>query len=283
MNGFFGQIIKSFNPKFFKEIAFQTLGKSLKYFITLLLLLALVLSIKYSITFARIIHEAKEALPTIFERLKEIPEITIKNGELTSPKEFYSTRWEGGGLIIDPFGSPAYYLESPPGKGYIIILKDKLIFQESDMESRTYDLSQLKYFNLKFNEGEKFLTLAANGWQFDLTPEKVKNWANKLILILFPVIFIFVFLFLWIGKLIQVFIFSLFSLILNKVKKTGLNYSSLLNIGIFALTVPLILETLIKLSGIKVPHFGFFYYGLYLVFLTRGILGSREIKPISVK
>jgi hypothetical protein len=62
----------------------------------------------------------------------------------------------------------------------------------------------------------------------------------------------------------------------NKFKKLNLNYSALLNIGIFALTPPLILETLIRLSGMTFPQFGFIYYSLYIIFLLIGISKCKK-------
>jgi len=57
--------------------------------------------------------------------------------------------------------------------------------------------------------------------------------------------------------------------------KVGLNYGGLLNIGIFSLTLPVILETIVKLSGISIPYFGLFNSGLYIAFLIIGILNAK--------
>ncbi len=283
---FWKNLIRSFNPKFFKEIAPQSLKESFKYLAFLLLLLALVLSFKSTINFTQGIQRLSKGLPDFFEELKDFPEITIQNGELILPKEFYTKEWERGGIIIDPEGEIGKYLEILPTKFSVILLKDKIIIPQMTIQSKTekrvgetsvYDLSQIKYFNLRIREGEKLLKLAFDNQKFDLTAKKANKWANTLSLIFFPIATIFIFIFLLIGKLIQVFGFSLISLIINKVKKVGLNYQNLLNIGIFSLTLPLILGTVVKLSGISIPYFGLFNSGLYIAFLVIGILNAKTI------
>lgn len=281
---FWKNLIRSFNPKFFKEISPQPLKESFKYLAFLLLLLALVLSFKSTINFTQGIQRLSKGLPDFFEELKDFPEITIQNGELISPKEFYTKEWEGGRIIIDSEGEIGKYLEILPTKFSVTLLKNKIIISQMTIQSKTekrvgetrvYDLSQIEYFNLKLREGEKLLKLAFDNQKFDLTAEKTNKWANTLSLIFFPIATIFIFIFLLIGKLIQVFGFSLISLIINKVKKVNLNYQSLLNIGIFSLTLPLILDTLVKLSGISIPYFGLFNLGLYIAFLVIGILNAK--------
>jgi len=63
---FWKKIIRSFNPKFFKEIALQPLKESFKYLALLLLLLALILSFKPTINFVQRIQGLAKGLPDFF-------------------------------------------------------------------------------------------------------------------------------------------------------------------------------------------------------------------------
>lgn len=285
---FWRKIIKSFNPKFFKEIAPQPLRRSFKYLLFLLLLLALLLSFKYTIGFSGGVKEIARNLPIFFEKLRDIPEIIIEKGKVTSPKQVFIKEWEKSVFVIDPQGELSYYLALIENYkvGGLVILKDKIIVKSEEGKIEIYDLPEkISYLNLKFNERgkERLFSLTLDRKVFQPTFTEINHWLNIVSFIFFPLCFIFIFFGLWIGKLIQIFVLSLLSLIVNKVKKIGLHYQSLLNIGIFALTLPVILETLVKLSGLEIPFFGFIYYGLYLVFLILGILACKETKTAPIE
>jgi len=275
---FWKRIIRSFNPKFFKEIAPQPLRQSFKYLLFLFLLLTLLLSFKYTIGFIGEIKEISKSLPIFWEKLRDIPEITIEKGKVTSPKQLFVQKWDKSAFIIDPKGDISYYLtliEQYKEIGFVI-LENRVIIR-SEEKTEIYDLTKISYLNIKFDEEEKekLFSLTFNGKLFQPTFKKVNHWLNIVSFVFFPLCFIFIFFGLWIGKLIQIFSFSLLSLIINKVKKVGLNYGGLLNIGIFSLTLPIILGTVVKLSGISIPYFGLFNSGLYIVFLIIGILNAK--------
>lgn len=283
---FWKKIIKSFNPKFFKEVAPQSLVQGFKYLLFLFLLLTLFLSLKYTIGFNGTVKEFAKNLPIFWEELRDIPEITIEKGKVTLPKQLFIREWEKFVFVINPQGGVDYYLALVEDYevGGLVILEDKIIFRSQKGKTEIYSLpEEASYLNLKFDEGEKekLFSLTLDEKVFQPTFKKINHWLNIASFIFFPLCFIFIFFGFWIGKLIQIFGFSLLSLVVNKVKKVGLNYQNLLNIGIFAITLPLILETLMKLSGVSVPYFNSIYFVLYAVFLIIGILKCKVAAPLS--
>ena len=284
---FWKKIIKSFNPKFFKEIAPQSLGQSFKYLLFLFLLLTLLLSFKYTIGFSGGVKEFAEELPAFWEQLRDIPEITVEKGKVTSPEQSFIKEWEKFVFVIDSQGEVSYYLALIENYeiGGLVILEDKIIIRSSqERKTEIHNLpEEIAYLNLKLDGGEKekLFSLTSDGKVFQPTFKEINRWLNLAPFIFFPLCFLFVLFGFWIGKLIQIFGFSLLSLVVNKVKKVGLNYQNLLNIGIFALTLPLILETLTELSGVSVPYFNSIYSVLYAVFLIVGILKCKGVEPLA--
>lgn len=281
---FWKKIIKSFNPKFFKEIAPQSLGQSFKYLLFLFLFLTLLLSFKYTIGFSGGVKEFAKDLPAFWEKLRDIPEITVEKGKVTSPKQLFIKEWEKFVFVIDPQGEVSYYLALIENYeiGGLVILEDKVIVRSQERKTEIHNLpEEISYLNLKLDEREKLFSLTSDGKVFQPTFKEINHWLSLAPFIFFPLCFLFIFFGFWIGKLIQIFGFSLLSLVVNKVKKVGLNYQNLLNVGIFALTLPLILETLIKLSGVSVPYFNSIYFVLYAVFLIIGILKCKAVEPLA--
>jgi len=285
---FWKNLIRSFNPKFFKEICPQPLKESFKYLLFLFLLLTLLLSFKYTIGFSGGVKEFAKEFPIFFEKLRDIPEITVEKGKVTSPKQLFIKEWEKFVFVIDYQGEVSYYLALIENYkvGGLVILEDKIILRSQEGKTEIYSLpEEASYLNLKIDQGEKekLFTLTWDGKVFQPTFKKINHWLNLAPFIFFPLCFLFIFFGFWIGKLIQIFGFSLLSLVVNKVKKVGLNYQNLLNIGIFSLTLPLILGTVVKLSGISIPYFGLFNSGLYIAFLVIGILNAKTtvVQPFS--
>lgn len=271
---FWQKILASFNFNFYQEIAFQSLKKSFKFLALFLLLIALILTLRYSYDFYKFSREIVEMAPIFLERLKDFPEIKIEKGEVILPKEKFVEKWPDFSLIIDREGKIEDYLEEDyleERESALILLKNKAIWK-SPRETRIYSLLGINYFGFKFDQEKEIPILSFNGQVFQLTQEKIKFWADRIIPIIPPFLFIFTFLSLFIAKSIRILIFSLLSLIINKVKKLNLAYSNLLNIGIFALIPPLIFETVVKLADLKIPYFGLIYSLLYLAFLIPGLL-----------
>jgi hypothetical protein len=271
---FWQKLIGSFNPNFLGKVATQELGRSFKYLIFLLFLVSIILSLKFTISFFIAMKNFAKSLPILLEKLKDFPEVTIQEGKILSPKEKFIKSWEGFILIIDPAGEVNEYL-GILGKypGGIIVIPNRIMTKSEKGKIEIHDVSGIPYFNLKFNQEKgRLFTLNFAGKTFQPTLKEINHWVNIFSLIFLPLSLLFLFFILLVSKLFQIFLLSPLSLIINKIKKLGLKYQNLLNIGIFALTPSLILETFIKLIGISIPYFGFLYYMLYAIFLITGIL-----------
>ena len=157
-------------------------------------------------------------------------------------------------FIIDTTGGVATI--DPSYKQGILLTKNKLIYKQSEIETREYDLSRIKSFNLDH--------------------EAIGEWKGILKRFSLPIVFASFFPYFVITKLIQILFFSLIALIVNVATKTNLKYQNLFNISLFALTPPVLLATIFNLTGLRIPFLGLVYIVIYLIFLIEGVRSCRE-------
>ncbi len=234
--------------RFYKEIAFQRVSKSVGYFFLFILLITLVLSMKRSTALIQGIDEVSKELGD------RLPEIRIENGVVSiDAQEPFTIEEKDFIFIIDTTGKITTI--DPSYKQGILLTKNKLIHRQSEIETREYDLSKIK--------------------SFTLNKEATEKWKKVLSRFAFPFTVIFFFPYYIVAKLIHILLFSLIALIVNTATKANLKYENLFNISLFALTPPVLLATIFNLAGFPFPLFRLLYIVVYLIFLTGGIRSCK--------
>ncbi len=238
------------NFRFYKEVAFQKVSKSIGYFFLFILLITLILSMKFS---TALIQGMGEVSKELGDRL---PEIRIENGVVsTDVQEPFVIEEKNFIFIIDTTEKTTTI--DPSYKQGILLTKNKLIHKQSEIETRAYDLSKIK--------------------SFTLNKEAMERWKETFSRFALPILLVSLFPYFILVKLIQILLFSLIALIMNTVTKANLKYENLFNISLFALTPPVLLATIFNLAGLKVPLFGLLYVAIYIIFLIGGIRSCREV------
>ncbi|MFH0987524.1 MAG: DUF1189 family protein [Patescibacteria group bacterium] len=283
---FFQKITKSFNPSFSKEVRGWKAKEGLKYLFLLAFLFALIISAKNSISFYFSTRNIPENAESFFlENFKDFPEIEVEEGKVSSTTDPFLKHWSyKKGTIAFAVDTGASEQDIVSGKysSYnegLFLLEDRLILRTVDANGKTStDIYPLRDINLSvvFNpqKGE-FLRINWEGQVFNVTPAKVSRWLTTFNLILFPFLFVFLIIFLFLAKLIQILIFSIVSLIINAIAKTGLSFKQLFNIGVFSLTLPFVLEEIVDLLSLNIPNFAKFNYVLYLGLLVAWIVQPK--------
>ncbi len=251
MKSFFARIWKScFSPKSYSEILRQSFGKSLGYITLLILIYVLIFSFFLNLGGLRFANEAMDWIEENF------PAITVKDGKISSDvRQPYVREFDGFAFIIDTTGRIKKI--SDKYKYGILVAKDQVFFKRDENRTEVYDVPT----------GEEELYIDAS-----LINTFIKIGRH----FIFPVIFIFVFAFYWVVILIKIFFYSLASLLFNVIFSAKLQYGSLLNIGVHALTLPFLLSIVIEHLGI--PISGLIYnHLLYLILLGVIIYQNRKV------
>lgn len=268
-------IIKSFNPKVYKELAKQKVIKSFAFLSLLAVLVSAGLSWGYA-------NYAKKLLPGINSWLRDnlaqisfdLPDIEIKDGLLIQPKEYYAKQWgDKFSFVIEPSQKKVFLLLEDYDNA-IVLTETRLIVKNTKPDSKefqikTYELKEIK--SMKFSAIEKGVRVSVVDNSFDVTPDSIDKFFRKLSKILYPFIFIWIGILYFFTKVVQVLFFSVFSFIVNKNLKKPLTYKNLINIGIYALTAPTALALIKELLNLKIPLFGLIYISIYVIYLFLGI------------
>jgi len=246
---FFKEIGKTITDfKFYNRVKGFRLSKAMRYIFSLILLITLVLTIRYSYDFKKGLNVALDWAK------KNLPPIEIQNGIVNvNVQQPYKVTEEGLALIIDTTGQINSLDEY--GKG-ILLTKDKIIYKESEIKTETYKLSNIQSLRID----ENFMNAL----------RKNALW------ILSPLMFVFTYVGFCFARFIQILLFSIFSLATSSIVNAKLSYKQLFNIGIYAITPSVILGALLALLGIQLPLFWILYSGLYIIYLIISIINCKE-------
>ena len=250
--GFFKKFLNSlFNFKAYNTFLSQTTGKAVLY----MLILCALLGIINCTSFASYLNSY---LPPFKEELeKNVPEFEFKNGKLT---------FEGDMPIVikDEEADIIVYIdtENPIDNSVLddysngfLITSDSFSVKQG-INTQSMNFSSLNGTNL---DKDKFI---------DFIP-------NKIPMFFIIVYYIFSVLFSFLGKIIGAFIvLGIAGTILSKIMNKPLKYSESFRLGLYALTVPMLISTicfLLTFVGNIFPFPGYISYGIAIIYLALGI------------
>ncbi|UCD15837.1 MAG: DUF1189 family protein [Candidatus Omnitrophota bacterium] len=273
-------VLESFNPKFYKEIAKKKFSRSLGFLVVFIVIISAIISFKYSAAIKKVLPQiiswAQNNLGSISE---DLPEIEIRDGILTLPQTFYSKEWgQDFSFVIEPQREKVF----PMLEGYsnVLILTDtKLIMKYSkpdtgQSEIKMYELAEIKHLNLvPIQDGVK---VSIQEDSFNITPLFVEKLISRFSWFIYPVIFFWLMFMYSLNKVIQLFFFSLLSLIFKNSLNRQLSYKQLLTIGIYAMVPPTVLAVIMELLGINFTAFWIVYLGIYVFYLFSGIKAAGQ-------
>lgn len=250
--GFFKKFFNSlFNFKAYNTFLSQTTGKAVLYMLILCAFLGIINCTSLTSYLNSYLSPLKEELE------KNVPEFEFKNGKLT---------FEGDMPIVieDEEADIIVYIdtENPIDNSVLddysngfLITSDSLSVKQG-INTQSMNLSSLNGTNLDKD------TL------IDFIP-------NKIPMFFITVYYIFFVLFSFLGKIIGAFIvLGIAGTILSKIMKKPLKYSESFRLGLYALTVPMLISTicfLLTFVGIIIPFPGYISYGIAIIYLALGI------------
>lgn len=249
MKTFFAEMWKAVRDfKFYKDVKNFSVGKSIKYILLFILMISLVLTIRYSYGFGAGLKIAAEWMK------KNLPVINIQNGIASVDVEQpYKISQDDMVVIIDTTGKTS----SLDGyKRGVLLMKDKVLYKESDAKTEIYNLADVK--NLKIDQN--FMNA-------------VKNNA---VWIVFPFMFVGIYIYLAVARFLQIVIFSLITIFAAAVTKTQLTYTQIFSIGAYAITTSMILGGIVALFVRVIPGIGWVYCGIYIAYLVTAVMNCKE-------
>jgi hypothetical protein len=195
--------------------------------------------------------------PTVVD---QVPEITITDGQVSieEPQPYFIREPDSNQIIavIDTTGS----IESPADANAFFLLAKNSITTQTDFETRTIDLSQVKSFTLNSDRITRFL----------------KNTKKYLVIILYPLALLSSYVY----RIILALIFAAIGLLFASSCKVSLSYGALLRLAVVAMTPCIIIKTVFALAGVQLPcTILLLYFLITLAYLYFGVYACSQTHP----
>jgi len=187
--------------------------------------------------------------------IDQLPEITFNSGVASMEKEspYFIKSKAGETLFVIDLSDSAGITELQ-GSAKVLLTKNKLIAQQKETETRTYDLSKFQDFTLNAQKIYSWLTY---------------SW------IVYIIIFVFMLIFFYIYRLVQALFNALLGLIISSFMKINLDFTSLVYITIVAITPVAILASIVWATDLQIPAKGWLGFILALGYISFGIMANK--------
>ena len=234
--------------KFYKEVKNFSLGRSFKYLLSFVFIITLVLSIVYTVMLSKGLNIAADWVK------KNLPVIEIQNGVASvKAEEPYKITQDDVTVILDTTGKTTSLDDYKRG---ILLLKDKVVYKESNAKTEIYSLAEIK--SLRIDENFMNAIKKNAGW------------------IMFPFMLLGIYIYFVAARLIQVLLFSIVTIFVSAVGKVQLGDGQILSIGIYAVTLSMLLGAISALFMKPIPGFGWIYAAIYVAYLVGAVMNCKE-------
>lgn len=275
--------IKNFDK--YEDFALEETKTSLKYFIKLILLFVIIISIVFTYQFYILSNQAIEYFKT------EIPNLTFKNGELNVESEqpiVIENEEAIVSMIIIDTNLEEDKLEEYRSKidlfgNGVIVLKDSVIIRNNMLSNElVYDYTTIAQ-NYGISDFDKPM---AEAYLTNLT--HISTWMG-----VFFVIVVYMFIVYILSCLLDALMLGVLAWILAKIAGIKMQFKNGFNIGIYALTLPIILNIIYivinQLTGFKISNFQWMYsmisyiYVFIAILIMRSDLINRQLELIKLQ
>lgn len=190
--------------------------------------------------------------------IDQVPYITIKDGKLSidRPLPYNITTDEGIFITFDNS-------EEPAAQAHIHISEDYIHVYKSNVETRTYDISEIP--------------------DIDFGKEELEIIANKVFKVIGIIIIIPTILIVTIYRIILSIFYGIIGLIINAIMKTNLTFDQLVRLSVVAITPVVIIDLVLVIAQIHMPYWrliGVFVVVGYMIFGLKAYKKREEIKIV---
>ncbi len=236
--------------KFYRSIKDNKFSRSFVYMLLLFLIIYFISGTRTFIATRILVDDLAADLNV------NVPEFRLENGEFSfeGKMPYIISSSSSEAFVIDTTGQVNEGVLKDVASG-MLITKDKVYVKRSEVETREFSLSELKGITVSKTDVLEFLP--------------------KLSWIVFIFIaFGFIFVLGW--KLLNAVILALLGLIANAVFNGRLKFNNLMNISIYALTLPMLIQLAVNLYGYPIPGFGFIYWAISILYVVLAVKSCND-------
>lgn len=240
-----------FSKDLYTDVAMNWRGVNFLYLFLLLVICWVPRMFQLDKFFSRLVETE---LPPV---ISQVPEISITDGEVSikEPQPYSIKNPKGDKVlaIIDTTGKINSLEKNGP---YCLLTKNALIIRKSEVETRTYSLSQIK--------------------NFVLTSDRLTTWIRIFKKVFVAAIYPIAVFSSFITRIIQALIYAAIGLLFASWCRITLTYKSLIRMAVVAVTPCIIIKTVIASAGVQLPWANLIYLLLALAYLFFGVKATAE-------
>lgn len=248
----------------YEDFALETPGKAFKYFIKLIAVLCIIVSIFYT-------YKIVDNMNKVYSDLKDkMPDFSYSQGNLAMVSEepviIEDYKDTFGKIIIDTSITGNEIEKYDAEKSGILILKDKCIILANET------MGQVSY---KYDDMAKKYNIT------DFTKQDVVNYVEgmnivSIYLSVYFVIFIYLYIIYFIAIFIDVLLLSVLAFVISMISRIKLKYAPAFSIAIHSITLPVLLNLIYivvnLLTGFRVKYFQLMYNTISYIYVIVAIL-----------
>jgi len=256
-----------YGPSFYQSLNSVTVGKSIRYFLLVSLILGFI-----------------SAIPMVPDIFAFFSSTTVNNIVQTYPADLEINIRDGK---VSTNQTEPYYLKDTlsSGKDNLLVIDTKTPLTGTQFaDYSTYVLLKQDYAIVANNQGDKIISLSTVK-DFTLTQTAIASVAEQIypylttIAIVASILFWLVMFVANACTLIYVLIAALLVLWLTKIMKRGLSYKESYKTAVYAATLPIIVSTLLGLFGVGMPFLTYSLLLLIVVYINLRNGPSVTIQP----
>lgn len=262
-----------YSPEFYAAVVKKSFKQSIIYFLLLILILSSIKVISLLNPLLFIVPNQLQGFATdIINCYPNDLEVNIANGQIyiNAPEPYFISDCKNPAnsqkiAVIDtktPFSTNQFNEYNASAW----VTKDSVIYKDSKYETKTYSFAQIK--NYKLNK------TVLNSYKNTITPY-FKFVGPVLLLISFIGIYLS-----YAFRLIQLLIIAALILVSGKIFKQNISFGQSYKIGLYAITLGLVVDLIVSLTSIWT---GFYGFPFMVTILTLAVVLVNIILPASVQ
>ncbi len=247
---------KAFFYSFFSKDFYQDVAKNWKGFgFNFLIIIVTICWFLNVLKFQPVISDSIKTAKKIAEQFPEINIIDgkVKISETVSQPYFIKIPGKVLNFMVIDTTDKIESIEQIEGNALFLLTKDKLIYGSN---SDVRELSNIKELKINKEIINHYISLA-------------KIW-------LLPILYICIVTGMFIFHIIQVLLYGLLGMVINKFVKTSLKYKELVRISVMSIMPVFALSTLRFITGIKIPYLSLIGFFIAMGYIYFGISANKE-------
>jgi hypothetical protein len=244
-------MLSVFSPALYRDVGRRWRGIGFWYLVLLLFVCWLPVGIKVQVEFARFVRQ--DAPRT----LSGFPGITITDGvvSIDRPEPYLWRDPDSHDVILYVDTSGAFDL-SEGAHAKVRLSRSRVMMQQSELESRTYDLSQIKSFSVD--------RIRVLGWF-----QTMASWIGL-------GLFIICLTATLIWHLIQIVIYGVIGLLFAAMFQARLEFPALMRLAAVTITPAILLDTVFNFTGTHMPYSVLFFLAIELGYLGFAVKANAD-------